>query len=82
MSKSITCPQCGIDIETDDEIQSDIIEDMPGVVAVPIDTIKALKQEIEMLNGLVEKGLTHTDRSKALTEQAFVILGIMLDDYP
>ncbi len=76
---STTCIHCGRDQQDDDELQTEFIHELPEIVAVPIDTLNCLRQEIETLNTIVESNNLHDERTKALTEQSFKILRILLE---
>ena len=76
---STTCPHCGIDIQTDNELQLEIVEDVDNVVAIPVETLEAWQIEIKMLNEMITDGKAHTDRSKRLTVIALGMLELALE---
>lgn len=75
---STTCTNCGADVQTDNEIQQEIIDDMINVVAIPIETLEAWQLEIQMLDEMVKNNTPHDDRSNKLTAIALSMLKLAL----
>jgi len=76
---STTCIHCGRDQQDDNELQAEIITDTADVTAIPVETLVGLRQTIETLNTIVDDKCLHDGRTKALTNQSFKILDILLE---
>ncbi len=77
---SITCPHCGRNIESDEEIQLEAITKSPELAAVPIEVIDVLRKEIKLLDQMIKDGTPHDDRSELLTTVALHMLDIIEED--
>lgn len=77
---SITCPHCGRNVESDEEIQKELISETESIVAIPVDVVDVLRKEIEMLNQMVKDNDPHTERTELLTTVALHMLDIIEED--